>query len=166
MDRRPWPWDPTASRMEPSLLPAVPKRRSLISTVSYAPFIDHVLICDHLPGAAFPAAYGGSEPSPSPPSQSTLTSCQQSSCLDYPSMYSYTPGAGYYGQNPYPYLPTTTSAAAAAAVVNGFSSSVTPASCATNNHPSSASSSPTYQSVQSSGKERMQGAGLILTETV
>ena len=103
-------------------------------------------------GASFPG-YGGSDPSPSPPSStqagtSSLTSsCQQSSCLDY-SMYSpYSQGTGYYSQNAmYPYL-SSSSAAAVSAVTNGFNGS-----SSLNNPSSSASSSPTYQSVQGVGK--------------
>lgn len=113
--------------------------------------IDHVLMLRDITfttGGAFPASYSAnnSEPSPSPPTQSSLVSCQQQSCLDYPSVYPYGPTASYYSQNPYAYLPP---AAAVAAAANGFTGSSAPTASSLNNA-SSASSSPTYQSIQSS----------------
>ena len=90
-----------------------------------------------LSGGAFATGYGASEPSPSPPSQSS-SSCHQQN-FDYSSVYysqsAAAAAANYYSQNPY--LPSSGSF-----VPPSSSSNLTSAASVL----SSASSSPTYHS--------------------
>lgn len=126
--------------------------RDLSQSQRYDLLVLTILLFYSSGGSSFPG-YGGvndHSPTASPPSSSSTqtsaltSSCQQSSCLDYSSMYPHygqgTAQGGYYPQ--YPYLSSST-----VPLTNGFNGS-----SINHHHSSSANSSPTYQSVQGTGE--------------